>query len=227
MARERPRLSVVIPTLNASEGLAATLAALGPADEIIVVDGGSRDGTAALARDIGARVIETARGRGGQLAAGAMAATSDWILFLHADTALSAGWREVVQRHLSRPDAEGQAACFRFALDDDSPQARRLERWVTWRVAALALPYGDQGLLIHRSLYDRVGGFRPLPLMEDVDLVRRLGRRRLTVLDAAAVTSARRWRQDGWLRRSARNLLCLALFYAGVPAERIARLYGR
>jgi rSAM/selenodomain-associated transferase 2 len=227
MARERPRLSVVIPTLNASEGLAATLAALGPADEIIVVDGGSRDGTAALARDIGARVIETARGRGGQLAAGAMAATSDWILFLHADTALSAGWREVVQRHLSRPDAEGQAACFRFALDDDSPQARRLERWVTWRVAALALPYGDQGLLIHRSLYDRVGGFRPLPLMEDVDLVRRLGRRRVTVLDASAITSARRWRQDGWLRRSARNLLCLTLFYAGVPAERIARLYGR
>ena len=105
--------------------------------------------------------------------------------------------------------------------------ARRLERWVAWRVAVLALPYGDQGLLIHRSLYDRVGGYRPLPLMEDVDLVRRLGRRRLTVLGAAAVTSARRWRQDGWLRRSARNLLCLTLFYAGVPAERIARLYGR
>jgi hypothetical protein len=91
----------------------------------------------------------------------------------------------------------------------------------------LALPYGDQGLLIHRSLYDRVGGYRPLPLMEDVDMVRRLGRRRVTVLDASAITSARRWRQDGWLRRSARNLLCLALFYAGVPAERIARLYGR
>jgi rSAM/selenodomain-associated transferase 2 len=227
MARERPRLSVVIPTLNAAEGLAETLAALDPTYEIIVVDGGSRDGTPGLARGLGARVIETAPGRGGQLAAGAAAATEGWLLFLHADTVLEPGWREAVERHLSHPAAAGRAACFRFALDDDSPQARRLERWVRWRVAALALPYGDQGLLIHRSLYDGVGGYRPLPLMEDVDLVRRLGRRRLTVLDAAAVTSARRWRQDGWLRRSARNLLCLTLFYAGVPAERIARLYGR
>lgn len=227
MATERPRLSVVIPALNAADSLAATLAALDGFDEIIVVDGGSRDGTAALARRLGARVIETAPGRGGQLAAGAAAATSDWLLFLHADTVLSPGWRSVVDRHLSRPDAAERAACFRFALDDASPQARRLERWVAWRVAALALPYGDQGLLIHRALYDRIGGYRPLPLMEDVDLVRRLGRRRLTVLDASAATSARRWREDGWLARSARNLLCLALFHVGVPAERIARLYGR
>jgi rSAM/selenodomain-associated transferase 2 len=227
MARDRPRISVVIPTLNAAEGLAATRAALDPADEVIVVDGGSRDGTAALARELGARVIETAPGRGGQLAAGAAAATADWLLFLHADTVLSTGWRDVVESYLARPDGAERAACFRFALDDDSAPARRLERGVAWRVAALALPYGDQGLLIHRSLYDHVGGYRPLPLMEDVDLVRRLGRARLTVLDASAVTSARRWRQDGWLRRSARNLLCLALFYAGVPVERIARLYGR
>jgi len=227
MTTERSRLSVVIPTLNAADGLAATLAALDAADEIIVVDGGSRDDTVALARKLGARVIETAPGRGGQLAAGAAAAAADWLLFLHADTVLESGWREAVERHQSRPDGIERAACFGFALDDDSAQARRLERWVALRVAVLALPYGDQGLLIHRTLYDRVGGYRPLPLMEDVDLVRRLGRRRLTVLDARAVTSARRWRQDGWLRRSARNLLCLALFHIGVPAERIARLYGR
>lgn len=227
MMTERPRLSVVIPALNAAGSLAATLAALDASDEIIVVDGGSRDGTAALARERGARVIETAPGRGGQLAAGAVAATSDWLLFLHADTVLAPGWRTVVDAHLSSPGAAERAACFRFRLDDASPQARRLERWVALRVAALALPYGDQGLLIHRTLYDRIGGYRPLPLMEDVDLVRRLGRRRLSVLDASAVTSARRWRQDGWLRRSARNLLCLALFYVGVSPERIARLYGR
>lgn len=227
MATERPPLSVVIPTLNAADGLAATLAALDPADDIIVVDGGSRDATVALARERGARVMQTAPGRGGQLAAGAAAATSDWLLFLHADTMPSPGWRTVVDAHLSSPGAVEQVACFRFRLDDASPQARRLERWVALRVAMLALPYGDQGLLIHRSLYDAVGGYRALPLMEDVDLVRRLGRRRLTVLDASAVTSARRWRQDGWLARSARNLLCLALFHVGVPAERIARLYGR
>lgn len=227
MTSERPRLSVVIPALNAVDSLAATLAALDPADEVIVVDGGSRDGTPALASELGARVIVTLPGRGGQLAAGASAVTADWMLFLHADTVLSAGWRAVVDSYLSRPDAAERAGCFRFALDDASSQARRLERWVAWRVVALALPYGDQGLLIHRTLYDGVGGYRPLPLMEDVDLVRRLGRRRLTVLDASAVTSARRWRQEGWLRRSARNLVCLALFYAGVSPERIAQLYGR
>lgn len=227
MTSERPRLSVVIPALNAADGLPATLAALDPTDELIVVDGGSRDGTVVLAGELGARVVETAPGRGGQLAAGASAATAHWLLFLHADTVLSAGWRDIVDGYLSRPDGAGRAACFRFALDDDSAQARRLERWVAWRVATLALPYGDQGLLIHRALYDRMGGYRPLPLMEDVDLIRRLGRRRLTVLDVSAVTSARRWRQDGWLRRSARNLLCLALFYLGVSPGWIARLYGR
>jgi rSAM/selenodomain-associated transferase 2 len=218
-------LSVVIPALNAAAGLPATLAALGdiPA-EVVLVDGGSTDGTADLAAQGGACVVRAPRGRGGQLAAGAAAARGPWLLLLHADTVLDPGWADAVRDAMRDP---GRAAYFRFALDDAAPAARRLERAVAWRCRVLALPYGDQGLLIHRSLYDRVGGYRPLPLMEDVDMVRRLGRRRLTVLGAAAVTSSRRWRQDGWLRRSARNLLCLALFYAGVPAERIARLYGR
>lgn len=219
------RLSVIVPTLNAADGLEATLVALSPSDEVIVVDGGSRDASVALARAWGARVIETTPGRGGQLAAGAGRASGDWLLFLHADTVLGPGWRAAVDVHAAA-GAE-KAACFRFGLDDASPQARRLERWVAVRVALLALPYGDQGLLIHRDLYDQLGGFRPLPLMEDVDLVRRLGRRRLTILPVRAETSARRWRQDGWFARSARNLFCLALFFVGVPAARIARLYGR
>jgi len=221
------RLSVIVPTLNAADTLAATLARLTPGDEVIVVDGGSRDASRVLARGAGATVIETAPGRGGQLAAGGAAASGDWLLFLHADTVLEPGWRAAVDRHAAGPDAAALAACFRFGLDDASPQARRLERWVAWRVAALGLPYGDQGLLIHRDLYARLGGFRPLPLMEDVDLVKRIGRRRLTVLPVRAETSARRWRQDGWLARSARNLACLGLFLVGVPADRIARLYGR
>ena len=219
------RLSVIVPTLNAADGLEATLATLSPSDEVIVVDGGSRDASVALARGWGAQVVETAPGRGGQLAAGAGRASGDWFLFLHADTVLGPGWRAAVDDHAA--GGAEKAACFRFGLDDASPQARRLERWVAVRVALLALPYGDQGLLIHRDLYARLGGYRPLPLMEDVDLVRRIGRRRLTVLPVRAETSARRWRQDGWLARSARNLFCLALFFVGVPAARIARLYGR
>jgi hypothetical protein len=123
------------------------------------------------------------------------------------------------------PASGERAAAFTFALDDPSAAARRLERLVAWRCTRLGLPYGDQGLLIARAFYDRIGGYRPLPLMEDVDLTRRIGRRRIAVLPVRALTSAERWRRDGWIARSARNLACLGLYYAGVPPRLIARIY--
>jgi hypothetical protein len=137
---------------------------------------------------------------------------------------LEDGWLHAIRNHMR--DWPHRAAYFRFALDDPAWQARLLERGVALRSRLLGLPYGDQGLLVSRALYLASGGFRPLPLMEDVDLVRRLGRRRLRPLDAAAVTSAERWRRDGWWRRSARNLTCLALYHLGASPKRIARLYG-
>lgn len=217
-------LSVVVPTLDAATTLKPCLEALGAVPDIVVVDGGSRDGTHEIARAAGARVVESPRGRGVQLAAGADAARGDWMLFLHADTRLAYRWRGAAKAHMAgRPDV---AACFRFVLDDPAWQARAIERGVALRVRLLALPYGDQGLLIHRSLYEEVGGYRPVPLMEDVGLVRRIGRRRLAVLPAAAVTSAEKWRRDGWARRSVRNLTCLALHRLGVSEEKVARLYG-
>jgi hypothetical protein len=94
------------------------------------------------------------------------------------------------------------------------------------RTDLLGLPYGDQGLLVARALYERVGGYRSIPLMEDVDLVRRIGRKRIEPLEAEAWTSAERWRRDGWLSRSSRNLFCLVLFFGGVSPERIARIYA-
>ncbi|MFL5283869.1 MAG: TIGR04283 family arsenosugar biosynthesis glycosyltransferase [Rhodopila sp.] len=214
-------LSVVIPALNAALRLPATLTALGEELEIIVVDGGSADGTPEAAP--GARVIAAPRGRGSQIAVGIAAAAHPWLLLLHADTRLAPGWCSVAAAHMAAsPD---RAAYFRFRLDSADPRARRLERLVAWRSRVLGLPYGDQGLLIHRDLLRSVGGMRALPLMEDVDLVRRLGRRRLVGLDADAVTSAVRWERDGYLRRSARNLLCLSLWFAGVPPRIIVRLY--
>lgn len=215
-------LSVVIPALNAGQTIGGCLRSLCGADEVIVVDGGSSDRTIALAEQAAATVIAAPRGRGSQLRAGAAAASGDWLLFLHADTRLGENWLAAARRHMA---ARQEAACFRFRLDDDAWQARLLELGVALRVGLLKLPYGDQGLLIPRALYDRLGGYRTLALMEDVDLVRRIGRRRLRVLDAVAVTSAERWRRDGWWRRSARNLCCLGLWACGVPPARIASLY--
>lgn len=217
-------LSVVIPALNAAATLGRCLESASEADELIVVDGGSRDATAAIAGQGGARLVRSPRGRGAQLAAGAAAAAGDWLLFLHSDTRLAPGWRAAADRHIARHP--GKAACFRFRLDAGEWQARLVEAGVALRVRWLGLPYGDQGLLVPRRLYESAGGYRALPLMEDVDLVRRIGAARLERLPVAATTSAERWRRRGWIRRSALNLLCLALYRLGMSAERVARLYG-
>ena len=205
--------------------IAALAAGPQPPDEVIVVDGGSADDTAAIAVRCGARLVRAEPGRGGQLAAGARAASGDWLLFVHADTILGPGWAEAVLGHVRAAGARHRAAVFRFALDDEAPGARRLEATVAWRTRRLGLPYGDQGLLVSRTLYDEIGGFRPLVLMEDVDIVRRIGRTRIETLDVPAVTSAARFRGPGYLRRSARNLFCLSLYFLGVPPGLIARIY--
>jgi rSAM/selenodomain-associated transferase 2 len=217
-------LSIVIPALNASGSLRATLASVMMADEAVVVDGGSVDGTADLAASLGARVINAQRGRGSQLAEGIAAAKGEWLFLLHADTQLAVGWQPAIATHMAA--SPGCAGYCRFSLDSDDRRARLLERLVAWRCRVLALPYGDQGLLIHRDLLRDIGGIRPLPLMEDVDLIRRLGRRRLAPLNVAAITSADKWQRHGWYRRSLLNLLCLTLYFIGLPPRLIARLYA-
>ncbi len=221
-------IDIVIPTLNAGPTLESTLAAI-PAHPdlaftITVCDGGSRDDTAGIARRAGATLVTTPAGRGGQLAAGAAAGVAPWLLFLHADTRLAPGAGDVIARFVA--SVAGKAGYFRLRFEAAERAARRVERLAAWRCRAFGLPYGDQGLLIARAHYERLGGFRPLPLMEDVDLVRRIGRDDLVLLEADAITAAARYRRDGWWLRPLRNLSCLSLYFAGVPPQTLRRLYG-
>jgi rSAM/selenodomain-associated transferase 2 len=227
-------IAVVVPTLNSERTLVPVFAALVPAAmrglvrEVVVVDGGSTDDTEAIADAAGATFVTAERGRGAQLQEGACVARSDWLLFLHADTVLEPGWEGEVEAFIDRVEQGRQrlsAAAFRFTLDDDGLRPRLLQMLVGLRCAVFRLPYGDQGLLIPRRLYSSLGGFRAMPLMEDVDLVRRLGRGRLHMLRARAVTSASRYRQRGYAPRALRNAALLALYYLRVSPRLLARYY--
>lgn len=231
----RLMISVIIPTLNARAELPKCLTALVPAAlegvirEVIVADGGSTDITALIADEAGANFITTGRGRGVQMAEGAKQAKSRWLLFLHADTILQQGWEEEAVnfiRDVESGDRPESAAVFRYALDDRGLWPAFLQFAVRLRCKIFAMPYGDQGLLISRSLYDKIGGFQPMALMEDVDMIRRLGRRRIAYLRSVAKTSAKRYRSEGYIKRMLRNVSCLSLYFLRVPPRLIARLYG-
>jgi glycosyltransferase involved in cell wall biosynthesis len=226
---EKRMISVVIPTLDAEATIPDTLSALIPASldglvrEVIVVDAGSKDHTREIADWAGAEVIETGPGRGIQLKAGAAAARQPWILFLSADVVLDHGWEREASHFMERVDKDSSrqaAAAFRFALDDDGAAPRLLEALARLQFAGLRLPYGEQGLLIPRLLYDDVGGHRELASMEDVDIARRLGRRRMKLLRARAVSSARGYREDGYLRRMLNNLIAFVRYALGVSPVR-------
>lgn len=227
---------VVIPALNAAASLPDTFASLEPAiacglvSRWVLADGGSGDATVKLARARGFDVVKSLPGRGVQLAAGARkaldsAGEGDWLFFLHADTRLEPGWAKAAKAFMATHEGKDAAGYFRFALDDDSAPARRLERFVAWRCAAFGLPYGDQGLLIPARFYEAVGGYRLMRLFEDVELARRIGKRRLKPVPARAVTSAARFREEGYLRRSAANLVLLARYFLGADPEKLARAY--
>ena len=218
-------LTIVIPVLNAAASLGRALDAVAGQD-VVVVDGGSDDDSVAIATGAGAQVVASQPGRGGQLAAGAIAATGNWLLFLHGDTCVASGWQAEVNGFIEDPANEERAAVFRFRLDDAGWRAHMMARGVALRARLFGLPYGDQGLLIHHALYDTLGGYRLLPIMEDVDLVRRIGRARLAFFETEAVTSASRYRRDGYSVRAGRNLICLMLFLLGAKISLIRRVYG-
>lgn len=223
-------LSIIIPTLNPGAGLGALVASLiegldaGLVAELILSDGGSAQDLAELASDLGAVLVTGGAGRGRQMQRGAAKAKGRWLLFLHADTCLQPGWSQTVIAHLHQNS--DHAGYFRLKFDASGVRPALVAFWANLRSRLLGLPYGDQGLLIPRRLYDDIGGYQAIPLMEDVAMSRAL-RGRLTGLNGVAVTSAAKYQQQGWLRRSLRNSWTLARYFAGIDPEKLARQYRR
>ncbi|MBU1547768.1 MAG: TIGR04283 family arsenosugar biosynthesis glycosyltransferase, partial [Proteobacteria bacterium] len=184
------------------------------------------DQTVTLATVAGARVIQAPLGRGNQQNVGAHAAQGRVLLFLHADTRLPEGFVPQICETL---DKQGiVAGTFRFGVDATGWRFRLLEQCTNWRASWFGLPYGDQGLFLAAARFQAMGGFREIPLLEDLDLVLRLRKKgRLALLTTTALTSSRRWQRLGFVRTTVVNQMILLGFFFGISPDRLARWYGR
>ncbi len=223
-----PLVSIVVPVLHDAEALSVLLTVLpaGPEVEVIVVDGASDDpAMAALRTGFPAVTWEASpRGRARQMNHGAGRATGRWLIFLHADGRLTEGWFDVIAKADRDPATIGGS--FRFALNSPAPEARVVEWGVRQRLRWFGLPYGDQALFVRREVFTRLGGYHDLPLMEDVDFVRRLRYAgRLHHSDLPILVSPRRWHRDGWWWRSIQNVMLVFLFQLGASPQWLARRY--
>lgn len=220
-------LIIVIPTWQAEAGLSRLLPQLS-GERIIVADGGSTDATLSRALAGGAVLALGASGRGAQLRLGAqhaclLGSAQDWFLFLHADSRLPDDWRAVVHQAMK----EDMPRYFRFRADADGVRARLMDGLVYLRSRVLGLPYGDQGLLISRRLYEEIGGYQSMPLFEDVDMVERIRAvTGLRPLPAALTTDVSKHWRDGLWRRGVRNLHLLWRYKRGARPDELLRDYG-
>lgn len=223
-------ISVIIPTLNEAENIRGCVECVRAEDEdfeIIVCDGGSSDATVQIVREYDdAVLIETGKGRGGQMNRGAEAADGDVLLFLHADTKLERGWSGELLSVLADESVAGGA--FTFKIDNPARRYRIIESWVKLRCSLFSLPFGDQGIFVRRGIFDRVGGYRDIPLMEDVEIIGRLKKEgRLVLLKKCAATQDRRWIRKGWIRASVSNQMVMLMYKLGIDPNALARFYYR
>ncbi len=222
------KLSIIIPTLNEADTIERTLSQLKEINnlEVIVVDGGSNDKTADLARLQGANVIKTQPGKANQMNSGAAAATGEVLIFLHADTRMPAGFNHQIVAALAQKGVV--AGAFRLAIDSPAAGIRFIERAADLRSRFFQLPYGDQALFMNKAVFETIGGFADLPIMEDFILVRRLRRKgKIIILPPAVTTSPRRWQHFGILKTWLVNQMIIIAFYLGISPERLARWYCR
>lgn len=219
-------ISVIIPTLNEQESIASLISFLKLSErvETIVVDGGSRDYTCDLAVALADKVLAAGEGRGVQMNAGAHVANGDILLFLHADSTLPQEWRRLIRAAMADRRVAGGA--FDLRLNGAGPICAAIGRIASIRSRLLRTPYGDQGIFVRKGIFDDMGGFRPIPIMEDLDFSRRLKKRgELAFIPEPIVTSARKWEECGFMRTTAAHWAVTAGFYLGVPPVRLKPLY--
>jgi rSAM/selenodomain-associated transferase 2 len=218
------RVAVVVPTLDEEEALRRHLPpVLGVADEIVVTDGGSRDGTVAVARELGVPVVSGPPGRGPQLNRGAGQTTAEILLFLHADTLLPPDAVDAVRAAI---DAGRAGGGFQVRFDDPRALYRFGTRMVNLRSRFTRSPLGDQAQFVTRAAFERLEGFRDWPVLEDLDFIRRLKRvGELEILPQQVVTSSRRYVEGGAVKTVILNWLIWVLYFSGVSPQRLSRLY--
>lgn len=220
------KISIIIPVLNEANTIAPVISTARNAEnvEIIVADGGSSDGTVEIAQSLGVRVISTAPGRSTQMNAGAIAATGDILLFLHADTHLPRGYDSAARQALAKPSSVGGA--FELKIDARRLCLRLVEIGVNWRSHFFQMPYGDQAIFLLSATFDKIGGFPDLPLMEDFEFVRRLKKQgRIEIVPQPVLTSARRWQQVGVLKTTIINQIVIIAYFLGVSPDRLGEWY--
>ncbi|MDB9316712.1 TIGR04283 family arsenosugar biosynthesis glycosyltransferase [Nodularia spumigena] len=222
------KISIIIPTFNEAANLENAIASTQPSTnvELIVVDGGSQDDTVSIAQSLGVKVISSPPGRAVQMNAGAMAARGDILLFLHADTRLPAGFDSMVRSALQQPQTV--AGAFSLRIDADYWALRWVEKGVNWRSHFYQMPYGDQAIFLTTEIFQKIGNFPNLPIMEDFELIRRLKRTgKIPIIPVPVITSARRWLKKGVFQTTLLNQIVITAYFLGVSPERIRSWYRR
>lgn len=225
-----PHFSIVIPVLN--EGIAigeaiAAIESLSAAEppEIIVVDGDPEGGTIRHLREGRVRTAFSGKGRAAQMNRGAELAEGNILVFLHADTRLPVDAPALIEAALSHPSIS--AGAFDLKIESDRPAFRMIETFASLRSRLTRIPYGDQALFFRAAYFREIGGFAGIPIMEDVEIMRRIKKReeRITIIDTPVATSARRWEKEGILFCTLRNWFLVSLYFAGVRPERLSGFY--
>ncbi|MEH2196603.1 MAG: TIGR04283 family arsenosugar biosynthesis glycosyltransferase [Nostoc sp.] len=222
------RISIIIPTLNEAGNIKEAIATTEPNTniEVIIVDGGSKDDTIEIAKSLNVKVISSSPSRAVQMNTGAIAATGDILLFLHADTRLPIGFDEMIRTALQQPG--NVAGAFKLQIDASLFSLRWVELGVNLRSHFCQMPYGDQAIFLTKEIFQQIGGFPEFPIMEDFELIRRLKPiGRIVIISTPVLTSARRWLQKGVFKTTLLNQIVIIAYFLGVSPERISRWYRR